>query len=630
MNKPINTVFELLSKIDSPADLRELEPDKLEQVCTELRGFLIETLARVGGHFAAGLGTVELTTALHYVFNTPNDRIVWDIGHQAYPHKILTGRRDQLHTIRQPDGLSPFLKREESEYDTFGAGHSSTSISAALGMAVAAANLEESRDVVAVIGDGALTAGMAYEALNNAGDMDANLLVILNDNDMSISPNVGALRNYLARLLSGKAYTGLRKGAKDVLQNVPPFQDLARRWEEHMKGMVMPGTLFEELGFYYIGPVDGHDVDALVKTLQNLKALEGPRFLHIVTQKGKGFEPAEGDPLAYHGVSPFNPKTGEIQKSASKRTYTHVFSDWLCDMAAQDSKLMGITPAMREGSGLVKFSEQYPNRYFDVGIAEQHAVTFAAGIACEGLKPVVAIYSTFLQRAYDQLVHDVSVQNLDVTFAIDRAGLVGADGATHAGSFDFSFMRCLPNMLILAPSDEAECRDMLYTAYQHEGPSSVRYPRGGGTGAVESAEMTPIPIGTGEVSAKGTNIAILSFGTLLPAALEAALELGATVANMRFVKPLDENLILELAENHNLLITLEENTINGGAGSGVNELLANRNITTPIINLGLPDTHIEHGIQSDMLAACGLDGLGIVKSARSALEKHGIKLTGAA
>jgi 1-deoxy-D-xylulose-5-phosphate synthase len=630
LNKPINTVFELLSNIDSPADLRELEPDKLEQVCTELRGFLIETLARVGGHFAAGLGTVELTTALHYVFNTPNDRIVWDIGHQAYPHKILTGRRDQLHTIRQPDGLSPFLKREESEYDTFGAGHSSTSISAALGMAVAAANLEESRDVVAVIGDGALTAGMAYEALNNAGDMDANLLVILNDNDMSISPNVGALRNYLARLLSGKAYTGLRKGAKDVLQNVPPVQDLARRWEEHMKGMVMPGTLFEELGFYYIGPVDGHDVDALVKTLKNLKALEGPRFLHIVTQKGKGFEPAEGDPLAYHGVSPFNPKTGEIQKSASKRTYTHVFSDWLCDMAAQDAKLMGITPAMREGSGLVKFSEQYPDRYFDVGIAEQHAVTFAAGIACEGLKPVVAIYSTFLQRAYDQLVHDVSVQNLDVTFAIDRAGLVGADGATHAGSFDFSFMRCLPNMLILAPSDEAECRNMLYTAYQHKGPSSVRYPRGSGTGAAEATEMTAIPIGTGEISTKGNNIAILSFGTLLPAALEAALELGATVANMRFVKPLDESLILKLAENHNLLITLEENTINGGAGSGVNELLATRNITIPILNLGLPDTYIEHGIQSDMLAACGLDTFGIVKSARAALDKHDIKLTGAA
>lgn len=630
MNKPINKHFELLSKINSPADLRELEPGDLKQVCDETRGFLIETLARVGGHFAAGLGTVELTTALHYVFDTPADRIVWDIGHQAYPHKILTGRRDQLHTIRKPGGLSPFLKRDESEYDTFGAGHSSTSISAALGMAVAAASRGEDRDVVAVIGDGALTAGMAYEALNNAGDMDANLLVILNDNDMSISPNVGALRNYLARLLSGKAYTGLRKGAKDVLQNVPPFQDLARRWEEHMKGMVMPGTLFEELGFYYIGPVDGHDIDALVKTLQNLKALDGPRFLHIVTQKGKGFEPAEGDPLAYHGVSPFNPKTGELQKSASKRTYTHVFSDWLCDMAAKDTKLIGITPAMREGSGLVNFSQQYPDRYFDVGIAEQHAVTFAAGIACEGLKPVVAIYSTFLQRAYDQLVHDVSVQDLDVTFAIDRAGLVGADGATHAGSFDYSFMRCLPNMLILAPSDEAECRNMLYTAYQHQGPSSVRYPRGSGTGAKEVTKMTAIPIGTGEISAKGNNIAILSFGALLPAALEAAVELGATVANMRFVKPLDEKLILELAENHNLLITLEENTIQGGAGSGVNELLAIRNITVPIINLGLPDTYIEHGIQSEMLAACGLNASGIVKSAQIALNKHDIKLTGAA
>jgi 1-deoxy-D-xylulose-5-phosphate synthase len=535
-----------------------------------------------------------------------------------------------LHTIRKPGGLSPFLKREESVYDTFGAGHSSTSISAALGMAVAAASRGEDRDVVAVIGDGALTAGMAYEALNNAGDMDANLLVILNDNDMSISPNVGALRNYLARLLSGKAYTGIRKGAKGVLQNVPPFQDLARRWEEHMKGMVMPGTLFEELGFYYIGPVDGHDIDALVKTLQNLKALDGPRFLHIVTQKGKGFEPAEGDPLAYHGVSPFNPQTGEIQKSVSKRTYTHVFSDWLCDMAEKDTKLMGITPAMREGSGLVKFSQQYPDRYFDVGIAEQHAVTFAAGIACEGLKPVVAIYSTFLQRAYDQLVHDVSVQNLDVTFAIDRAGLVGADGATHAGSFDYSFMRCLPNMLILAPSDEAECRNMLYTAYQHQGPSSVRYPRGSGTGTKETTEMTAIPIGKGEISAKGNNIAILSFGALLPAALGAALKLGASVANMRFIKPLDEQLILDLAKNHNLLITLEENTTNGGAGSGVNEFLASQSITAPIINLGLPDSYIEHGLQTDMLAACGLDASGIIKSAHTALHKHGIKLTGVA
>ncbi|MDG2088709.1 MAG: 1-deoxy-D-xylulose-5-phosphate synthase [Arenicellaceae bacterium] len=630
MNKPISTHFELLSKINSPADLRKLEQGDLKQVCEETRGFLIETLARVGGHFAAGLGAVEVTAALHYVFNTPNDRIVWDIGHQAYPHKILTGRRDQLHTIRKPDGLSPFLKREESVYDTFGAGHSSTSISAALGMAVAAASRGEDRDVVAVIGDGALTAGMAYEALNNAGDMDANLLVILNDNDMSISPNVGALRNYLARLLSGKAYTGIRKGAKGVLQNVPPFQDLARRWEEHMKGMVMPGTLFEELGFYYIGPVDGHDIDALVKTLQNLKALDGPRFLHIVTQKGKGFEPAEGDPLAYHGVSPFNPQTGEIQESVSKRTYTHVFSDWLCDMAEKDTKLMGITPAMREGSGLVKFSQQYPDRYFDVGIAEQHAVTFAAGIACEGLKPVVAIYSTFLQRAYDQLVHDVSVQNLDVTFAIDRAGLVGADGATHAGSFDYSFMRCLPNMLILAPSDEAECRNMLYTAYQHQGPSSVRYPRGSGTGTKETTEMTAIPIGQGEISTKGNNIAILSFGALLPAALGAALKLGASVANMRFIKPLDEQLILDLAKNHSLLITLEENTTNGGAGSGVNEFLASQSITTPIINLGLPDSYIEHGLQTDMLTACGLDASGIIKSAHTALHKHGIKLTGVA
>jgi 1-deoxy-D-xylulose-5-phosphate synthase len=630
VHQSADTNFPLLSKINSPAELRELEENDLYKICAELRGFLIETLARVGGHFAAGLGTVELTTALHYVFDTPNDRIVWDIGHQAYPHKILTGRRDQLHTIRKPDGLSPFLKRSESEFDTFGAGHSSTSISAALGMAVAAASRGEERDVVAIIGDGALTAGMAYEALNNAGDMDANLLVILNDNDMSISPNVGALRNHLARILSGKAYTGMRKGAKGVLQNVPPVQDLARRWEEHMKGMVMPGTLFEELGFYYIGPIDGHDIDALVKTLQNLKALDGPRFLHIVTQKGKGFEPAEGDPLAYHGVSPFNPKTGEMQKSVSKRSYTDVFSDWLCDMAEKDTKLMAITPAMREGSGLVKFSEQHPKRYFDVGIAEQHAVTFAAGIACEGLKPVVAIYSSFLQRAYDQLVHDVSIQNLDVTFAIDRAGLVGADGATHAGSFDYSFMRCLPNMLVLAPSDEAECRDMLYTAYIHQGPSSVRYPRGSGTGVAEISKMTAIPIGAGEIRVKGTDIAILNFGTLLPAALKAAEELGATVANMRFVKPLDEKLVLELTEGHKLLITVEENAVEGGAGSGVNELLAAKSIVIPIVNLGLPDVFLEHGIQSNMLAACGLDAAGIVSSAHKAMDTHGIKLTGAA
>ena len=612
MDQAIKKHFPLLEKIDSPADLRALEETELEQLCDELRGFLIETLARVGGHFAAGLGTVELTAALHYVFNTPEDRLIWDIGHQAYPHKILTGRRDQLHTIRKPEGLSPFLKRSESEYDTFGAGHSSTSISAALGMAAAASIKDESRDVVAVIGDGALTAGMAYEALNNAGDMDANLLVVLNDNDMSISPNVGALRNYLARLLSGKTYTSMRKGTKDVLRNVPPVRDWARRWEEHMKGMILPGTLFEELGFYYIGPVDGHDVNALVKTLQNLKALDGPRFLHVVTQKGKGFEPAEGDPLKYHGVSPFDPQTGQMQKSAGKRTYTHVFSDWLCDMAAADDKLVGITPAMREGSGLVRFSKEYPDRYYDVGIAEQHAVTFAGGLACEGLKPVVAIYSTFLQRAYDQLVHDVSVQNLDVMFAIDRAGLVGADGATHAGSFDYSFMRCLPNILILAPSDEAECRDMLYTAYQHKGPSSVRYPRGSGIGAQENKGMTQIPVGKGEIKRQGKNAAILSFGTLLPAAMEAADTLDATVANMRFVKPLDTDLILELAGTHELLVTLEENTVDGGAGSGVNEVLAQQGVATSVINLGLPDKYLEHGIQADMLADCGLDAGGIV------------------
>ena len=603
--------------LDSPSDLRECSEDQLQQVCDETRQFLIDTVSKIGGHLAAGLGTVELTTALHYVFNTPDDRLVWDIGHQAYPHKILTGRRDQLHTIRQPGGLSGFLKRNESEYDTFGAGHSSTSISAALGMAVAADQQGLDRDVVAVIGDGSLTAGMAFEALNNAGDMDANIIVILNDNDMSISNNVGAMNNYLTRLMTGPTVSSVRRGTKKALGIIPSVRDYARRWEEHIKGMIMPGTLFEELGFYYAGPIDGHDIETLVATLRNLKEIEGPRFLHIVTKKGKGFKPAEAAPIKYHGVSPFNPTTGEFGKTVKKRTFTDVFSDWLCDMAEADDKLVGITPAMREGSGLVRFSEEYPDRYFDVAIAEQHALTFAAGMACDGQKPVVAIYSTFLQRAYDQLIHDISVQDLDVMLAIDRAGLVGADGATHAGVFDYSYLRCIPGCVIYSPSDEAECRDMLYSAYQYKGLTAVRYPRGSGIGAVENKQMTEIPFAKGQIVRQGSSVAILSFGTLLPAAHEAAQKLNATVVNMRFVKPLDGALIEELASNHDLLVTLEENVVAGGAGSGVNEYLSNAAISTPTLNLGLPDRYIDHGNQTDLLAECGLDAAGIESSVRS-------------
>ena len=606
--------YPLLMTLNQPADLRECDENQLQQVCDETRQFLIDTVAKIGGHLGAGLGTVELTTALHYCFNTPNDRIVWDIGHQAYPHKILTGRRDELHTIRQPGGLSGFLKRAESEYDTFGAGHSSTSISAALGMAVAASQQKLERDVVAVIGDGALTAGMAFEALNNAGDMDANLLVILNDNDMSISPNVGAMNNYLTRLMTGSTVNTVREGTKKALEAVPPVKDYARRFEEHLKGMVLPSTFFEELGFYYAGPIDGHDIETLVRTLENLKQIEGPRFLHIITTKGKGFKPAEGAPVQYHGVSPFNPQTGEFGKKTKTRTYTHVFSDWLCDMAAKDDKLIGITPAMREGSGLVRFSEEYPDRYFDVAIAEQHALTFAAGMACDGQKPVVAIYSTFLQRAYDQLIHDISVQDLDVMLAIDRAGLVGADGPTHAGVFDYSFLRCVPNTVIYAPSDEAECRDMLYSAYRHKGLTAVRYPRGAGIGAVENKEMTEIPLGKANTVRNGTKVAILSFGTLLPAAIEAGEAIDATVVNMRFVKPLDDELINKVAKSHDLIVTLEENVVAGGAGSGVNESLAKQQFAVPILNLGLPDSYVEHGAQSQLLAECGLDAKGIVAS----------------
>ncbi len=606
----------LLDTIDSPADLRRLGEHELVGLADELRQFLIGVTSTTGGHLAPGLGTVELTIALHYVFNTPHDRLVWDIGHQAYPHKILTGRRRQMSTIRKAGGLSGFLKRTESEYDTFGAGHSSTSISAALGMAVAAQLDDVPRQVTAIIGDGALTAGQAMEALYNAGDMDANLLVILNDNEMSISRNVGAMSNYLARILSGRAYTTVREGSKTVLGTAPPVQAFARRWEEHLKGMVMPSTLFEELGFNYIGPINGHDMPTLISTLRNMKAMEGPRFLHIATQKGKGFKPAEGEPVAFHGIGPFDSNTGKVEKKSSKRTYTQVFGDWLCDMASADKRLVGITPAMQEGSGLTRFAKSYPTRYFDVGIAEQHALTFAAGTACEGLKPVVAIYSTFLQRAYDQLIHDISVQGLDVTFAIDRAGIVGADGPTHQGAFDLSFLRCIPGITVLAPADEAECRNMLYTAFLHPGPAAVRYPRGSGPGVAENQQMTEVPIGKAQLRREGQEVALLAFGTMLAPALEAGENLDATVVNMRSVKPLDTEMIKQLADAHELLVTVEENSIHGGAGAGVAETLAQCERVTPLLMLGLPDKHIEQGDPTEVLAQCGLDATGIIKSVR--------------
>ena len=614
--------YPILDRVHTPTNIRELNESQLPALADQLREFLIDTVSKTGGHLAAGLGTVELTVALHYVFNTPSDRLVWDIGHQAYPHKILTNRKGQLKSIRQPGGISGFLSRNESEYDTFGAGHSSTSISAALGMAAAASHQGSDRQVIAVIGDGALTAGMAYEALNNAGASDTDLLVILNDNEMSISPNVGAISSYLARILSGKTYSTVREGSKTVLSTVPPVRDLARRWEEHMKGMLTPGTLFEELGFNYIGPLDGHSLSALVPTLKNLKKLKGPRFLHVVTQKGRGYHPAEGDPCVYHGVPSFEIKTGKLEKKPSKKTYTSVFSDWLCDMAAADPRLIGITPAMREGSGLVEFSQKFPDRYYDVGIAEQHALTFAAGMACEGLKPVVAIYSTFLQRAYDQLIHDISVQNLDVCLAIDRAGLVGADGPTHAGAFDLSFLRCVPNMMIMAPSNENECRQMLYTAFEHVGPSAVRYPRGSGPGSAIDDEMQLIPIGKAEVARNGTRIAILAFGSLLDACLKAGDALDATVVNMRFVKPLDTKLIAKIAETHDLIVTAEENVVAGGAGIGVNEALNEQGYVCQSLNLGLPDEHIAHGSPSEMLADCGLDATSIEGRILEVLPDH--------
>ena len=617
------TAYPLLRSIDSPADLRHLSESQLAILAQELRAFLIESVSRSGGHLAAGLGTVELTIALHYVFDTPNDRLVWDVGHQTYPHKILTGRRERMSTLRKTGGLAGFPKRDESPYDTFGVGHSSTSISAALGMALAARQQNNPRHVVAVIGDGALTAGMAFEALNHAGDLDANLLVILNDNDMSISPNVGGMSNYLARVLSGKVYSTVREGSKKVLSHMPPVWELARRAEEHVKGMMVPGTLFEELGFNYIGPIDGHDVHTLIKTLRNLKSLKGPRFLHIVTRKGKGYAPAESDPCVYHGVSPFKIETGlSVSGPGAKPTYTQVFGDWLCDMAVQDARLVGITPAMREGSGLVAFSERFPARYFDVGISEQHSVTLAAGLACEGLKPVVAIYSTFLQRGYDQLIHDVALQNLPVLFAIDRAGLVGPDGPTHAGSFDLSYLRCIPNLVIMAPADENECRQMLSTGFQIEGPAAVRYPRGVGPGVAVQSSLETLPVGTAELRRSGQRVALLAFGSLVAPALVAAETLDATVINMRFVKPIDTQMLARVAAEHELLVTLEENAVAGGAGSAVNECLAALQLQTPVINMGLPDRFIEHGTHAELLAGCGLDSAGILARVSEYLQQH--------
>lgn len=620
--------FPLLASINDPADLRELSNQELKALAEELRQFLIHSISQTGGHLAAGLGTVELTLALHYVFDTPNDRLVWDVGHQSYPHKILTGRREQMPSLRLRGGLAGFPKRGESPYDTFGVGHSSTSISAALGMAIAAQQEHSDRRVVAVIGDGALTAGMAFEALNHAGDLDTNLLVILNDNDMSISPNVGGMSNYFAKVLSGKLYSTVREGSKKVLGVMPPVWELARRAEEHVKGMVAPGTLFEELGFNYIGPIDGHDLDTLVTTLRNLRALKGPQFLHVVTTKGKGFTPAEENPCTYHGVGRFNPESGKLEKkSSSGPTYTQVFSDWLCDMAAQDENLIGVTPAMREGSGLVRFAELYPQRYFDVGIAEQHAVTLAAGMACDGMKPVVAIYSTFLQRAYDQLIHDVALQNLPVLFAIDRAGVVGPDGPTHAGSFDLSFLRAIPNMVIMAPADENECRQMLTTGYQFNGPAAVRYPRGQGPGVEIDTSLTPVRFGKGKIERQGQRIAFLSFGCLLPEALAAAEHYDASVANMRFIKPLDDKLLLELAASHDLLVTLEDNAVMGGAGSAVNESLAAHRKLIPVLNLGLPDRFQEHGTREELLTDAGLDSNAIIAAVDAYLDHEPLAKT---
>ncbi|HNH12221.1 MAG TPA: 1-deoxy-D-xylulose-5-phosphate synthase [Rhodocyclaceae bacterium] len=614
------SAYPLLDKVADPQVLRSLDRRDLPQLATELRAFLLESVSRTGGHLSSNLGTVELTVALHYVFNTPWDRIVWDVGHQTYAHKVLTGRREDMARLRMFGGISGFPRRCESEYDTFGTAHSSTSISAALGMAVAARTRGEDRKSIAVIGDGAMSAGQAFEALNNAGVLDTNLLVILNDNDMSISPPVGALNKYLARLLSGRAFNTARRGAREVLKVAPPLLELAKRAEEHVKGMVSPGTLFEELGFHYFGPIDGHDLDALVPTLRNLAELRGPQFLHVITRKGQGYKLAEADPVLYHGVSKFDRQAGiQTGKAGGKLTYTQIFGDWLCDMAASDKRLVGITPAMREGSGMVRFASEFADRYFDVGIAEQHAVTFAGGLACEGMKPVVAIYSTFLQRAYDQLIHDIALQNLPVVFALDRAGLVGADGATHHGAYDLSYLACIPNMVVMTPADEGECRRMLNTAFSLDGPTAVRYPRGGGLGIAPGTDPGTLQVGKGEVRRNGNKVALLAFGGMLGPALAAGEMLDATVANMRFLKPLDRDLVREMAQGHDLLVTLEENAIIGGAGAEVERALGDMGLRVPVLRLGLPDQFIDHGDQAQLLASIGLDRDGIVASVRAKL-----------
>ena len=620
--------YPLLESVDDPADLRGFDRKQLAQLATELRAFIVDSVSATGGHLSANLGTVELTIALHYVFRTPQDRLIWDVGHQTYGHKILTGRRAAMRSLRQKGGIAGFPRREESEYDTFGTAHSSTSISAAIGMAVAMRQRKLDHRVVAVIGDGAMTAGMAFEALNNAKQADANVIVVLNDNDMSISENVGALNNYLAKLMSGRFYAATKKTAEKVLSATPTVKELAKRFEEHAKGMITPSTMFEEFGFNYTGPIDGHNVDVLVDTLQNVKRLTGPQFLHVVTRKGRGYKLAEEDPIAYHGPGKFDPGVGIVKAKTApdarpRPTYTQVFGDWLCDMARADERLVGITPAMREGSGLVRFSQEFPERYFDVGIAEQHAVTFAAGLAVEGLKPVVAIYSTFLQRAYDQLIHDVALQDLPVVFALDRGGLVGADGPTHHGAFDHSYLRCIPNMTVMAPSDENECRQMLYTAFTLDGPSAVRYPRGSGIGVEMKQQMTALPVGRGEVRREGKRIAILAFGSMVKPALEAGHELNATVVNMRFVKPLDEDLVFRLATTHELLVTVEENVVAGGAGSAVVEALAAGAMPVPVLTLGLPDQFVEHGDHQLLLADCGLDGAGILRAVRERMAVAG-------
>lgn len=626
VNLPMDA-YPLLSKIQDPSDLRQLDEKVLPALAAECRSYLIESLDQCGGHFGANLGTVEITIALHYLYNTPQDKLIFDVGHQAYVHKMLTGRRERLHTIKQPNGLAPFPKRNESPYDAFGTGHSSTSIGAALGMAMAK-QLDKRKEerTVAIIGDGGLTGGQAFEALNHGGALDPNMLVILNDNDMSISENVGALSQYLGRILSGKTYTSIRENSKKILAKLPPVSRLAKKTETHLKGMMTPGTLFEELGFNYLGPVDGHDLPTLIDTLRTLQSLNGAKLLHIITTKGKGYEKAEAEQTKYHAVSPGfhsqQPNTTTKIASPKKPTYSKVFGQWLCDMASDDERLIAITPAMKEGSGMVTFAERFPNRYFDVGIAEQHALTFAAGLACEGKKPVVAIYSTFLQRAYDQLIHDIAIQNLDVTFGIDRAGLVGSDGPTHAGSFDLSYLRCIPNMVVMAPANENECRQMLSTAYQFEGPAAVRYPRGTGTGATIDLSLETIPLGKALPCRHGKKVAILSFGSLLSAAMTAAEQLDASLVNMRYIKPLDESCLLEIAQTHDLIVTIEENAIMGGAGSAVSEFYAANNILKSTLHLGLPDTFIEHGNHQAMLAAAGLDAKGIIKSVQARLKQQ--------